>query len=133
MPHNTTSGRFSNRIRNVFFGTMQDMKTLPYNPAEVLWANVSAAMRLHWGRENLTRLGKEAGIGPGGATRLKQQKTSVGLDVLTRVAMLFDLHPFHLLLPNLDPANPPVMPMTAQERDFYSTLKTAFQRLQSTN
>jgi hypothetical protein len=114
-----------------FFRHDDGHENASYVPAEVLWDNVSAAMRLHWGKENLTRLGKEAGIGPGGATRLKQQKTSVGLDVLARVAILFDLHPFHLLLPNLDPANPPVMPMTPQEQEFYATLKTAFKRLQS--
>lgn len=48
----------------------------------VLWASVLALMVKNYGRENLNRLAREAKIGPGTASRLKAQETSVGLDTI---------------------------------------------------
>ena len=90
----------------------------------VLWQNVAALMRYHWSGENLTRLAREAGIGPGTATRMKEQRTSVGIDVLQKVAAAFDLQAWHLLTPNLDPSNPPVVYLSQVEVDLYAKLRS---------
>lgn len=63
-----------------------------------LWANVSALMRERWGVENVTRLGREAGIG-GSASRIKAQDTAIGFDVIVKVAKAFKVPPHHLFLP----------------------------------
>lgn len=52
----------------------------------------------HWDEENVTRLGREARIG-GSASRVKAQKTAVGLDVLAKIGKLFRVAPHHLVMP----------------------------------
>ena len=90
---------------------------------ETLWANVSALMRYHFGKENLSELARRAQIGLASCDRIKKRDTSVGIDVLASVAAVFELQAWHLLTPNLDPANPPVIWMTTTEFDFYEKLK----------
>lgn len=93
---------------------------------KVLWENVAALMSHHWRGENLTRLAREAGIGPGSATRLKEQKTSVGLELVDKLARVFGLEVWQLLVPGLNPRAPPtLMPMSEQERAFYERVAEA--------
>lgn len=68
----------------------------------VLWHNVSALMKAKYGKENLTKMAADAAIGPGTAARIKEQKTSVGLDVIDTLAQLFKVEPWQLLVPQLD-------------------------------
>ncbi len=98
----------------------------------VLWANVRALMVNRWGKENLTQLALAAKIGPGSATRIKEQKTSVGLDVLEKVAKAFGLQPWQLLVPNLSPELPPVLRVNTQsERSMYASIERARAELDS--
>lgn len=94
---------------------------------QILWTNVRALMSYHWGRESLNRLAREACIGPGTATRIKDQRTSVGVDTLDKVAKAFDLHAWQLLMPNLDPSNPPVATLTEAEKRLYQAFSIAMQ------
>ena len=91
----------------------------------VLWTNVQALMQHHWGRENLTQLAGEAGVGPATCTRIKQQQTSVGVEVVDRIAQVFHLDTWQLLVPGLDPKSPPVLILSEAERDFYRRVITA--------
>ena len=68
----------------------------------VLWNNVSALMKARYGKENLTRLAKDAGIGPGTASRIKEHETSVGIDVLDAIAKAFKVSAWQLLVPGLN-------------------------------
>jgi transcriptional regulator with XRE-family HTH domain len=71
-----------------------------------------------WGGENLTRLAREAKIGPGTSTRLKNQDTSVGLNVLEKLATAFRVKPWQLLVPAFDAARlPHTSPMSAEAAD----------------
>lgn len=80
---------------------------------QVLWNSVAALMQHHWKGENLTRLAREADIGPGSASRLKKQSTSVGLELLDKIARVFGIAPWQLLVPGFDPKNPPtLLPMS---------------------
>lgn len=100
------------------------------DPKLVLWQNVSALMAHHWGSENLTRLSREAKIGPGTATRIKEMQTSVGLDVVDRVAEVFDLEMWQMLTPAMDPKNPPAaQPVSQAERQLYDRLITSIKEL----
>lgn len=99
---------------------------------ETLWRNVSALMHQHWGKEHLARLQREAGIALGTVSRLKACETSVGLDVLERVASVFGLQPWQLLVPGLDPANPPTLqPVTPEERQLYERLRAVMDSIKS--
>lgn len=92
----------------------------------VLWANVHALMLKHYGEENLSRLARDCGIGLGTTTRIKQQQTSVGLEIVDKIAEHFNVHPWQLLVPGFDPASPPtLMPVSASERQLYERLSAA--------
>lgn len=73
---------------------------------QVLWDNVLRLMRKKYGKENLTRLASEAGIGPGTSTRMKDQRTSIGTDKLDQIARVFGVESWQLLTPNLDVDSP---------------------------
>jgi len=64
-------------------------------------------MRRDFGKEHLTKLVKSAKIALATATRIKQQSTSVGIDVLDKLAVAFKVQPWHLLIPYLDVNNVP--------------------------
>lgn len=92
----------------------------------VLWQNVKALMDARYGKENLTRLAADAKIGPGTATRIKEQKTSVGLDVLEQIGQAFGVEPWQLLVPGMNPSNPPVLrEINGAERELYERLLQA--------
>lgn len=79
------------------------------NSKRVLWDNVVTLMKKKYGGENLTRLALDAKFGPGTSTRLKKQVTSIGVDVIEKLAVVFELQPWQLLVPNLDPEAPPLL------------------------
>lgn len=81
--------------------------TMPlFDSRKVLWKNVSALMIKKYGRENLNQLAREAKLGPATASRIKAQDTSVGIDVIDRIASVMGVHPWQLLHENFD-ANQP--------------------------
>lgn len=67
----------------------------------MLWSNVQSRMNALYGKDNLTRLASESGIGPGTATRIKDQATSVGIDVLEKISTTLKVAPWQLLHPTL--------------------------------
>jgi hypothetical protein len=92
----------------------------------VLWASVLALMVKNYGRENLNRLAREAKIGPGTATRLKAQETSVGLDTIDKLAGHFNVEAWQLLVPGFEPDNMPVLqPVSPSERRLYERIMAA--------
>lgn len=93
---------------------------------KVVWSSVATLMHKHWNGENLNRLAREAKIGPATAARLKQQETSVGLEVLDRIAEVFEVETWQLLVPGIDAdALPVLLPVTEAERKFYTQMVDA--------
>jgi plasmid maintenance system antidote protein VapI len=91
-----------------------------------LWMNLQALMLKHWGEENINRLARECHVGPATVQRIKDQRTSVGLEVLDKIANNFNLSVWQLLVPGLDPTNPPTLqPVSAVERKLYEKIMTA--------
>ncbi len=99
-----------NRIRYAERPTISGMAGGAKSLKEVLRDNVVALMEHRYGKTNLNRLGREAKIGPGSATRIKEAKTSIGLDVLEKVAEHFKVQPWELLLPEFRPQAPQLSP-----------------------
>lgn len=86
-----------------------------------------------WGQENLTRLAREADIGPGSASRIKAMQTSVGLEIIDKIASMFSVYTWQLFVPGMDPESPPVLaPITAAERAFYQRMLVAARELKNT-
>jgi hypothetical protein len=95
-----------------------------------LWANIEALMLARWGESNLQRLARECQIGAATAMRIKEQKTSVGLAVIEKVADHFNLNAWQLLVPGLDPKNPPTLqPVSKEERALYEKIMTAARQI----
>lgn len=81
-------------------------------------------MKTHYGGENLTRLAKDCGIGPGTASRMKEAKTSVGVEILDKIAKHFHLQAWELLVPTFDPSNRPALqPVSEHEKRLYERIK----------
>jgi transcriptional regulator with XRE-family HTH domain len=91
---------------------------------KVLWKSVSALMLKHYGEENLTRLARDCKIGPGTASRIKAAETSVGLEVIDKIAKKFHVDAWELLVPGFDPGNRPALqPLSEHERQLYARWK----------
>ena len=87
------------------------------------WQNVSALMHARWGKENLTRLAKEARLGPATVVRIKGMETSVTIGTVAAIADVFGVRPWHLLAPGLDPADLPAdIPMRASQAAAYHAI-----------
>lgn len=64
-----------------------------------MWARIQALMSERWGAENQNRLAREAGIGVATVSRLKQADTSIGLDVLEKIASALGVEAWQLICP----------------------------------
>lgn len=95
----SVSGRLVNRTRYGVLATINGMDGRRPSLKATLWRNLSALMQTEYGRENLTRLSGDTGIGPGSASRIKAQDTSIGLEVLEKIAKKFGIEPWQLLFP----------------------------------
>lgn len=74
--------------------------------------------------DSAKRLAKKAGLGHMTIYRMLRGEAAK-LDELEAVACVFKLHAWQLLIPELDPINPPVVPLTTVERRFYAEVKRA--------
>lgn len=88
-----------------------------------LWHNVLALMDLKFKKENMQGFAKHCGIGIATVQRIKAQRTSVGIEVIDKIAEAFDLAAWQLLVPGFDPKNPPALqPVSAKERKLYEMI-----------
>lgn len=91
-----------------------------------LVANIEALMR-HDKITSDAQLGKKAGIDQKTVWRIRKKEQSPTLDKLTSLARCFGLEVWQLLIPGLDPANPPVFVMSHTEQNLYNRLKRNLQ------
>lgn len=93
--------------------------------AAVIAENLAAAMRYHGfvtpntGEPSQSGLSKKAGVNQRTVGRILNRDQSPTVEMLEKLAVALDMHAWQLLIPNLDPANPPVFVMSKTERDFY--------------
>lgn len=57
--------------------------------------------------------------------RILAREYSVSVDILDKLARAFDLQAWQLLVPGLDPTNPPINHITESEKRLYERLKEA--------
>lgn len=65
---------------------------------------------------------KAVGIGNGTAQRIHEMSADASLSTIDAIARHYGLFAWQLLVPQLNPANPPVFLMTATERKLYDDL-----------
>ena len=91
-----------------------------------LWNNVQALMQKGFGRINIQGFARKCKIGNGTVQRIQGQTTSVGLEVLDKIAEAHELAAWQLLVPGFDPDNPPTLqPVSKRERELYEKLLNA--------
>lgn len=64
-----------------------------------LWGRIHALMIERWGSENQNRLAREACVGVATIARMKASDTSIGLDVLDKVARALGVEAWQLICP----------------------------------
>lgn len=95
------------------------------NLREIVRSNC-IALFLHANPERKTMswsgLAADAHIGNGTAQRINEMSSDPSLATLDAIAQRYGLEAWHLLLPHLDPRNPPAFVMTYAERALYDKL-----------
>lgn len=71
----------------------------------------------------------KAGLTPSTVGHWLKGTHSAQIDTLDRLARVFKLRAWQLLIPNLDPANPPAVAYTDAERRLYWRIKAAAREL----
>lgn len=93
--------------------------------ASVLAANINRLMGSTVALESNPKLAKRADIGIGSVARIRNAQTDITIDTLTKLAEAFDLQPWQLLVPGLDPKNLPVLRnLSPQEAELYERLRS---------
>lgn len=67
-------------------------------------------------------LAQDTSIGNGTAQRINEMTSDASLSTIEAVALRYGLEAWHVLVPGLDPKNPPVFLMTDSERKLYDSL-----------
>lgn len=87
----------------------------------VLAANLKALRSSSLDLRGQRKLAERAKIGEGSVWRAEKGEVGVTLDTLEALAGAFGLHPWQLLVPHLDPENPPVVQALSPEESGYMT------------
>jgi len=77
------------------------------DPKAILRDNVETLMRQWYGKVNKTQFGKDTGIATGGAQRALSGEVDVGVELVASIAKKARLQAWQLLVPDLNPLDPP--------------------------
>ena len=93
-------------------------------PEKVLSENLIRLMAHYPSLSSEAKVAKAGGISQRTVNRARNA-AQVKLDSLQGLARAFGLAPWQLLIPELDPANPPLLAISKEERALYSRLQAA--------
>ena len=100
-------------------GTMQKPKI-----EQVFAANLNRLMESDHNLNTVKKLANSAKVATGTIDRLRRGEVSARLDSLNAIAGAFDLSAWQLLVPGLDPGNPPLLqPVSPAERAWWAKLQ----------
>lgn len=97
--------------------TRPDLRRIVRDDCVALYLHHTRSSRMSW-----HALAKAAGIGNGTAQRIHEMTADASLSTIEAIATHYGLLPWQVLVPDLNPANPPVFLMTATERKLYDDL-----------
>lgn len=92
--------------------------------------NLDALMRHFKDLSTNHRVADKAKIPARTVGRIRNAEVSCSLDTLAKIARVFAVEPWHLMVPNYDPANPPVRTITQIERQLYASMRAAAQQIE---
>lgn len=93
------------------------------NIEDILAENVEKLMSAHIDLNSQAKLGKKSGVGQRTVGRILNKEGFPTADKLAKIAAAFELMPWQLLVPDLDPANTPLLKeQSPKEREFYKRI-----------
>lgn len=94
-------------------------------PRRVLASNLKALMAAHDPALSGRALGKAAGVDPKTVTRILAEQHAPNIDTIAALSAVFHLLPWQVLVPGMDPADPPTTQLSRTEADLYRKLQRA--------
>lgn len=90
----------------------------------ILSENLKALMATHPGLDTCKAIAKAGGPSNGTVERILNSKVGASIDQLDLLANIYELEPWQLLVPGLDPTNPPILAhISAQQLEMLSKIK----------
>ena len=104
---------------------------MPTKPTkEVLAENINALMRANTSLDSNPKLSDKSDLGTGSISRIRNAEGAVNLDTLDKLAKCFDLQPWQLLVPGMDPASLPVLRcMSDTEYELWGRMRSLIKQL----
>jgi transcriptional regulator with XRE-family HTH domain len=96
----------------------------------IIGDNLDALMRFRADLSTNHKVAKKADVPPRTIGRIRNAEVSCSVDTLPKVAKVFGIEPWHLLIPKYDPANPPVRHLTQAERQLYANLRATAKQIE---
>jgi transcriptional regulator with XRE-family HTH domain len=95
-----------------------------FTPRAVLARNLRNLMATKAGPRSQTALRKKSGVAQATIGRILKQETEAGVETVDRLAKAFGLEGWQMMVPGMDPTNPPVlMAATPAEKALYDRLR----------
>lgn len=110
--------------------------TVSMTSRTILGANLSAVMKSHSARQKNLSSNKKVGdrlkISDNTVGRIRRGENSIGIDMLDKIAGLYSLQPWQLLVPEFEVSSPPMLrAMSEDERTLYDRLHAALLALEN--
>lgn len=71
------------------------------NLKQVLWENIQMLMQRDFKGSNKGRVAERGGFAPANMTRVAKAETDVGIELIEKIAGVFDVEPWQLITPGL--------------------------------
>lgn len=92
--------------------------------AKLFAANLEALMSATPELKSNPKLAQKTGLSTASISRLRNAQGNANLETLEAIAHAFHMEPWQLLVPHMEPRNPPALqPLTEQERRLYERLR----------
>ena len=97
---------------------------------QILARNLKALMKAHRELNTLPKITAQCGVSNGTLDRMRRATAATRIDQVELVAGAFGLAAWQMMVPGLEPKNPPVLAAASEaERLLYSKLLTAAEEL----
>lgn len=93
--------------------------------------NVNRLMAASKDLKTVKQLHARSGVSTGTIDRLRRAEAATGIDNIGAIAAAFDLQPWQLLVPDLQPTNPPVLVVeTPEMKALFATLRNTAEAIE---
>lgn len=102
------------------------MEKTDYIQNAILAINLKGLMQTKAGPNSEIALGKRAKVGQATIGRILKRDGFAKIDTVGKLAQVYGLEAWQLMVPGMDPSNPPVLlPVSKAEKALYARLKDA--------